>query len=146
MTTRPHPTAPVTSDAELTERWRSLLQLDGPPSQRRLYLAWLRTDGTMVPLLVPVEEIPLEPDREAIGKIASLHSVVAESEGVGERDLHLAMHLERPGPRHATVDDDAWCAAIESIVRDRDGLDCSVHVGDGRTAVPLLPRRAWPVR
>ena len=142
MTTRPHPSIPVTSDAELTERWQALLQLDGPPSQRRLFLTWLRADGTMVPLLIPVEELPLEPDREAIGTIAGLHSVVAESEDVDPAELHLAMCLERPRP---TADDDAWCAAIDEIVRGRDGLDCSLHLGDGRTAVSVLARRGWPV-
>jgi hypothetical protein len=146
MRTRPRPDIPVTSDAELTARWRDLLHLDGPPSQRRLFLAWLRPDGTMVPVLIPVEELPLEPDRLAIGNLADVHRAVAESEHVDDAQLHLALCLERPGPPTPTPDDEAWCAAIESIVRERDGLDCSVHVGDGRTAVPLLPRPAWPVR
>ena len=144
MRTRPHPDVPVTDDAELTARWTDLLQLDGPPSQRRLFLTWLRRDGTMVRLLVPVEELPLEPDRVAIGNLAGLHQAVAEAEGVDDRQLHLAMCLERPGPPTPTPDDEAWSTAIASIVRDRDGLDCSLHVGDGRTATPLLPRLAWP--
>ncbi|MCZ2830791.1 hypothetical protein O2W14_18275 [Modestobacter sp. VKM Ac-2986] len=144
MRTRPRPDVPVTSDAELTARWRDLLHLDGPPSERRLFLAWLRPDGTMVEVLIPVEELPLEPDRVALGNIAGLHAVVAESEGIDEAGLHLATCLERPGPPTPTPDDEAWCAAIESILRGRDGVDCSMHVGDGRTAVPLLSRRTWP--
>jgi hypothetical protein len=145
MRSRPHPDVPVTSDAELTERWCGLLHLDGPPSDRRLFLAWLRYDGTMVHTLIPVEELPLEPDRVAIGNLAELHTVVAESESVDRSELHLAMCLERPGPATPTPDDAAWCTAIESIVRGRDGLDCSLHLHNGRTAVPLLPRRSWPV-
>jgi hypothetical protein len=144
MTTRPHPDVPTTSDAELTERWSGLLHLDGPPSGRRLFLSWLRDDGTMVPVLIPVDELPLEPDRVSIGRLADLHTVVADSEGLDRSDLHLAMCLERPGPATPTPDDAAWCTAIESIVRERDGLDCSLHVHDGHTAVPLLPRRSWP--
>jgi hypothetical protein len=144
MTTRPRPDIPVTSDAELTERWRGLLHLDGPPSCRRLFLVWLRDDGTMVPLLIPIDDLPLEPDRVAIGNLRELHSAVVDSEGVGQQDLHLAMCLERPGPATPTPDDGAWCAAIESIVRARDGLDCSVHICDGRTAAPLLLRQSWP--
>jgi hypothetical protein len=144
MRTRPHPDIPVTDDAELTERWTGLLHLDGPPSQRRLFLTWLRTDGTMVKVLIPVEELPVEPDRVAIGNLAHLHEVVAEAEGVDDADLHLAMCLERPGPPTPTPDDEAWAAAITSIVRDRDGLDCSLHVGNGRSATPLLPRPVWP--
>ncbi|QXG76742.1 hypothetical protein KUM42_04100 [Modestobacter sp. L9-4] len=146
MRTRPRPDVPVTSDAELTARWRDLLHLDGPPSQRRLFLIWLRRDGTMVELLIPVEELPLEPDRVALGNVAGLHAVVAEAENVDDADLHLATCLERPGPPTPTPDDEAWCAAIESIVGGRGGLDCSVHVGNGRTAVPLLPRGSWPAQ
>jgi hypothetical protein len=144
MTTRPHPSTPVSSDAELTERWRALLQLDGPPLRRSLFLAWLRTDGTMVPLLIPVEDLPLEPDRAALAYLVELHATVAESDDVEPAELHLAMLLERRGPAGLSPDDHAWCSAIEAVVRDRGGIDCSLHVGDGRTAVMVLGRRAWP--
>ena len=145
MSTRPHPAVPVTSDIELTERWRALLQLDGPPSRRTLFLAWLRRDGTMVPLLLPVEDLPLEPDRVALGNLVSVHVTVAETEDVDPGDLHLALLLERHGPAGLSPDDHAWCSAVEALLRDRSGLDCSLHVGNGRTAVTVLPRRSWPV-
>lgn len=144
MTTRTLPDMPVRSDAELTERWRVLLHLDGPPSGRSPFLASLRPDGTMVPLLIPVEDVPLEPDRLALANLVELHATVAESEDVEPAGLHLAMLLERRGPAGLSPDDHAWCSAIEAIVGDRNGVDCSVHVGNGRTAVPVLPRRAWP--
>jgi hypothetical protein len=54
------------------------------------------------------------------------------------------MCLERPGPTTPTPDDAAWCAAIESIVRGRDSLDCSLHVHNGHTTALLLPRHSWP--
>ena len=146
MSTRPHPTVPVTSDAELTERWRALLQLDGPPSRRTLFLAWLRRDGRMVPLLMPFEDVPLEPDRAALGNLVALHDTVAETEDVDPGELHLALLLERRGPAGLSPDDHAWCSAVEAVVRDRAGVDCSLHVGNGRTAVPVLPRRHWPDR
>jgi len=95
----------------------------------------------MVPLLIPVEDLPVEPDRPALRGLADLHAAVTDAEGAG---LHLAMCLERPGPATSTPDDAAWSAAVESVVRVRAGLDCSLHVGDGRTAVPLLPRLGWP--
>src|SRR3954462_7118931 len=135
---------PVSNDTELTERWHALLQLDGPPSRRSLFLTWLRPDGTMVPLLIPVDDVPLEPDRAALANLVELHTSVAESEDVGPDDLHLAMLLERRGPAGLSPDDHAWSSAIEAIVRDGSCIDCSLHVGNGRTAVPVLPRRAWP--
>jgi hypothetical protein len=144
MTTRPQPSTPVRSDAELTRRWQELLQLDGSPSRRALFLAWLRPDGTMVPLLFPVDDVPLEPDRAALTNLVELHATVAESEDVEPAELHLAMLLERRGPASLGPDDHAWCSAIKAVVRDRNGIDWSVHVGNGRTAVPVLPRRAWP--
>jgi hypothetical protein len=145
MTTRPHPSTPVSSDTELTERWRALPQLDGPPSRRSLFLTWLRPDGTMVPLFIPVDDVPLEPDRAALTNLVEVHATVAESEGVDPAELHLAMLLERRGPAGLSPEDHAWCSVIEAIVRDRGGIDCSMHVGNGRTAVPVVPRRTWPV-
>lgn len=144
MSTRPRPTVPVTSEAELTERWRTLLQLDGPPARRTLFLAWLRPDGTMVPLLMPVGDVALEPDRAALGSLAAAHAAVAESEDVDPGDLHLALLLERRGPAGLSPDDHAWSSAIEAVLRDRTGLDCSLHVGNGHTAVAVLPRQHWP--
>ena len=99
MSTRPHPTVPVTSDDQLTERWRALLHLDGPPARRTLFLAWLRPEGTMVPLLMPVEDVPLEPDRATLGNLAAVHTTVAETERVDPDELHLALLLERHGGR-----------------------------------------------
>ncbi len=145
MSTRPHPTVPVNNDVELTERWRALLQLDGPPSRRTLFLTWLRRDGTMVPLVMPVEDMPLEPDREALRNIVTLHTTVAETEDVDPGELHLALLLERHGPAGLSPDDHAWCSAVEAVLRDRAGLDCSMHVGNGRTAVPVLLRPSWPM-
>ncbi|QNG35548.1 hypothetical protein F1C76_02045 [Geodermatophilaceae bacterium NBWT11] len=144
MTATPLPTIPVTTDAELTERWEGLLALGSQPSRRSLFLAWLRPDGTMVPLCVPVEDLDAEPDRRAIGNLVQLHDVVAESEGVDRADLHLAMCLERRGPAGLSPDDHAWASALESVLRDREGLDCSLHVGNGRAAVCVLPRPMWP--
>jgi hypothetical protein len=84
------------------------------------------------------------PDRVVLGNLALMHDTVAEEEGVDPGDLHLAMLLERRGPAGLSPDDHAWCSAIEAVLRNRAGVDCSLHVGNGRTAVPVLPRRRWP--
>ena len=144
MTTPPLPTVPVTSSDELTDRWLGLLALGGQPVRRSLFLTWLRADGTMVPLCIPVEDLDREPDRVAIGNLVQLHDVVCESEGLDRIELHLAMCLERRGPAGLSPDDHAWASALKSVLRDRDGLDCSLHVGNGRTAVAVMARRAWP--
>lgn len=143
MSTPPLPTTPVTTDPELTERWRTLLGTDGVPTRRTLFLSWLRADGTSVPMLIPVEDMPAEPDRQAIDGLVRIHDVVAESEGVPAAGLHLAMCLERRGPAGLSPEDAAWAAAVDSVVRGRDGLDCSLSVSDGRRLFSVLPRQSW---
>ena len=140
MTAIPRPTVPVTTAAELTERWLGLVV--GPPSGRTLHLSWLLPDGRSAPLLVPVDGVPTEPDRVLLENLVGFHTTVAEAEHVAPADLHLALYLERPGPDRP--DDHAWAAAVEAVLRLRHGVDCSLHVGDGRTATALLPRAAWP--
>src|SRR3954464_11758404 len=49
---------------------------------------------TMVPLLIPVDDVPLEPDRAALANLVELHATVAESEDIEPAELHLAMLLE----------------------------------------------------
>jgi hypothetical protein len=144
MTAIPQPTVPVTDDAELTTRWLGLLAAEGPPAGRTLHLSWLRPDGTSAPLLVPIEGVPGEPDRVLLGHLVDLHATVADAEHVAPEDLHLALYLERPGAAGPVPEDHAWAAAVGSVLRVRDRVDCSLHVGDGHAAVPLLPRTSWP--
>ncbi len=146
MTTAPDLTAPVRSDAHLLEHWATLLQLGGfrTPVRRTLHLMWLRPDGTPVPLLIPVDDLPLEADLVAIGNLQAVHGVIAESERLDPADLHLALCLERRGPAYETPEDASWAAAIEAIVRRSQGLDCSLHLHDGRTIVSVLRRPVWP--
>lgn len=96
----------------------------------------------MVPLLIPVDEVPLEPDGVALATLVELHTTVTKSGGAEAGELRMAMLLERGGPAGLPPGDHAWCSAIEAVVRDRHGIDCSVLVGSGRAAV--LPGRARP--
>jgi hypothetical protein len=79
----------------------------------------------------------------ALANLVELHTNVAESDGAELGEQHLAMLLQRGGPAGLSPEDHAWCSAIEGVVRDRHGIACNVDVGNGRTAVPVLPRRAW---
>ncbi|SDG35219.1 hypothetical protein [Klenkia brasiliensis] len=143
MTSPLHRSVPVTDAAELTERWRGLLQKMRAPDSRTLCLAWFLPDGTMAELVVPVDDIPVEPDRVMLGNLAQLTEVVAEHERVEPAELHLAFCLERRGPSYLTPDDQAWVAAIEAVLRGREGRDCSVHVAADTWVVPALPRVSW---
>lgn len=143
MTSPLHRSVPVTDAADLLSRWRGLLQTMRAPDSRTLCLAWLLPDGTLAELVVPVDDIPVEPDREMLVNLAQLTEVVAEHEDVDPAQLHLAFCLERRGQEYLTPDDRAWVAAIEAVLRRREGLDCSVHVAADTWVVPALPRVSW---
>ena len=57
MTTPPLAQVPVRSAAELTPRWADLLD---PPvfAVRSLWLSWLHEDGTTLPVVMPVDDVP----------------------------------------------------------------------------------------
>jgi hypothetical protein len=146
MTAIPHPTVPVADDAALAEQWVGLLVGDAPPGRRSLVLRWLRPDGTSAPLLVPIDGVPSEPDRALLLHLVELHTDVADAERVPADELHMALYLERRGSSRPLPEDHAWAAAVGAVLRVRERVDCSLHVGDGRTAVALLPRATWPSR
>ena len=66
MTKPPAADVPIRSAEELTRRWTALLD---PPvfGARSLWLTWLRGDGLLLPVVVPVDDIPGVPDAALLG-------------------------------------------------------------------------------
>jgi hypothetical protein len=109
MTKPPLADVPIRSDDDLTARWTALLD---PPvfGARSLWLAWIEADGLMLPIIVPVDEIPLVPDPEMLEGLRRVHIGVAQSHlPSGGR---LAMALCRPGRPEVTEDDEDWAEAL----------------------------------
>jgi hypothetical protein len=145
MTTIPAlATIPVTDDGALTQRWADLLT-PGPVGGRTLWLAWLRPDGTMLPVLIPIEGIPEQPRWDSLHGVADLHAQVAGLDGVDPEELHLTTALARPGSIGTGVDeaDHEWRQVVEEMGESLE-LGCSFHLFDGRSTVQLLPRSYWP--
>jgi hypothetical protein len=148
MTTAyPAPTIPVTDDGELTQRWADLLT-PGRPSGRTLWLAWLRSDGTMVPTLVPIDELPERGTLTIVSGLLALHDAVAESERCDPDELHLTLTLERPGQlgEDPTETDEEWLDLLDGGVTPMLDQGCSFHVFDGRSVQQLISRPLWPQR
>ena len=147
MTTIPALTAiPVTDNRALTRRWTDLLTLSRVGT-RTLWLAWLRPDGTMPPLLVPIDGMPERATAAGLRNLVGLLAEVAGLEDIDPDALHLTMTLERPSPISSDggETDDEWCDVVEDDVASRLEQGCSFHVFDGRSAVQLLPRPHWPL-
>src|SRR5690242_17047653 len=101
MTTPPLLDVPILTADELTTRWARML---APPTfrARSLWLSWLDDDGLMLPVVMPVDDLPRLPDNGMLFGLLQLHETVAEMHLVGGG--HLAMALCRPGRPEITED------------------------------------------
>lgn len=143
MTTPPLAQVPVRSAAELTRRWAAVLE---PPvfAARSLWLLWLGDDGCMLPLVMPIDDLPRLPDRAMLRGLLDLHEAVVEQwAGAG----HLAMALCRPGHVAITAEDDEWAEALRETLDPSLGEGWSLHLAAGGRVVPLVeaPSSTWPV-
>src|SRR3954454_24304226 len=142
MTKPPLIDVPVSSAAELLQRCRMLLE---PPvfGARSLWLAWL-DDGFMVPLVIPVDDVPAVPDTRLISGVLHLNDVVAEEKLTGQG--HLALALCRPGSAVITEDDDEWGYLLHEMLDDQLEITWSLHLAAGGQVVPLVDAPAWAFR
>lgn len=133
MTNLPLTESPVRTAAELTARWRAVLE---PPTfaVRRLWLTWL-DDGHQLPLVVPVDDIPRRPERPMLTNLAAICSSVAEEQVAGS--AHLAMALCRPGAPEVDADDVSWAEALREALAPFDGT-WSLHLAAGGDVVPMI--------
>ena len=142
MTTLPRPEVPIRSAEELTRRFEQLLE---PPvfGARSLWLTWMDPDGLMLPQVVPVDDVPLVPDRRLLDGLVQLHNGVAEDFFDGEG--HLALALCRPGRPEPTGDDDEWAASLRAVLDGRIAGTWSLHLAAGGTVTPLVeaPASVW---
>jgi hypothetical protein len=140
-TTPPLANVPIRSADDLTDRWTMLLN---PPvfGARSLWLSWLGTDGCMLPVVVPVDDLPLVPDPALVMGLRQVHDSILEEQLGG--DGHLALALCRPGEPAITEDDDEWAEALRSALDDGqiDG-SWSLHLAAGGRVVPLVEAPSW---
>jgi hypothetical protein len=142
MTTPAIASVPVRSAAELTTRWRTLLE---PPvfRARSLWLAWFDSEGRQSPVVVPVDDLPEAPDPGHYAGMRGLNAAVAESQGPG---CHIAMALCRPGRASVRDGDDAWVAGLAEVFDALTDQTWSLHLAAGGRVLPLVepPASAWP--
>jgi hypothetical protein len=140
MTKPPLADVPVRSAEELTHRWHTLLE---PPvfGARSLWLTWF-DDGLMLPVVIPVDDVPDRPDCEMLTNLVHVCESVAESHVSGE--CHVAMALCRQGSSRVTKDDEAWAAGLRRAFQATDGT-WSLHLAAGGRIGPVVeaPASTW---
>ena len=132
---------PIRSADELTDRWTVLLN---PPvfSARSLWLSWFGSDGRMLPIVIPIDDIPLVPEPAMLMGLRQMHDTVLEEHLDGNG--HLAMSLCRPGGPRVRGDDELWIDALRSMLDDGqiDG-SWSLHLGAGGEVTALVEAPSW---
>ena len=118
----PEEMEPVRTDADLRERWRSLMGRLGFGGYS-LWLNLVDADGRMTPVLTQIEELDAPPDEIGLDNLMRMCRHLVDEFAPGGR---VAFLLTRPGSAGLTDWDRAWGNALLQGAR--------------RHAVPL-----WPV-
>ncbi len=140
MTTPHLADVPVTTQLELRRRWAAVLE---PPvfAARSMWVMWLRPDGSTLPTLVPVDELPRRPDPRTTDQLVDVARTVGdEHAGAGG---HVALALCRPGHPICTASDQAWADDLERATRAVGLGSWSLHLAAGGEVLPLVAP-PWP--
>ena len=133
MTQSPLADVPVRTAEELTRRWEVLLD---PPvfGARSLWLCWL-DDGLMLPVVIPVDDVPAVPDRLLLVNLAEVCESIIETHVAGVP--HVAMALCRPGRATTTRDDEAWEAGLREAM-EATSATWSLHLAAAGEISPMV--------
>jgi hypothetical protein len=104
----PHETI-IRNSAELTELWRDMMGR-GAFATRSVWHVFLEDGGHMNPVVVPIDDIPAEPDEQFLHNLGwIMREATLDSEIVA-----LAVLLSRPGPAQMTAEDRRWARGLRS--------------------------------
>jgi hypothetical protein len=142
MTKPPLADVPIRSASDLTSRWAAVLD---PPvfGARSLWLMWLSADGRMLPIVVPVDDLPELSNYRLRAGLREVHGAIVETHLNGNG--HLAMALCRPGSHDITAMDDEWAHDFRGLFEEEHtDSTWSLHLAAGGRVTELVPPpRIW---
>jgi hypothetical protein len=83
--------------------------------RRQLWTLFFDSNDVALPLMVPLEGVPVTPDVAAVEHYADALDAVASEFGAAS----VAFVLERPGPSASSPSDDRWADALSGLGRHR---------------------------
>lgn len=107
--TPPPPGTIVRSHAELFAVWHGLMG-GGGFSCASLWHLFLDADDRLLPVLVPIDDLPAEPD---LTMLRTLKAIVGDLVGNGYA-ASVAMLLSRPGPSSMCEQDRRWARGVRA--------------------------------
>lgn len=126
---------PVSSEDELAQRWSALLGPDGF-AVRSLWLTWYDGGDRQLPVVMPVDDVPAEPDARLVRNLVGIAGEVLDEHAPGG---WVSMALARPGAAAAVAADRAWGRALHRAARDAGLPLRPLHVATHRRVRVLRP-------
>lgn len=110
MPLRPPDETFVRTDADLYQLWSDLMGRGGF-GRRSLWMIFIEQDAQLSRVVVPIDDVPLEPDDLLLGNLGEILEQVIEPPVSS-----VAMLLSRPGPRSMIAGDRRWALALRAAV------------------------------
>jgi hypothetical protein len=102
----------VRTTGELSELWRDLMGADGFDF-RSLWVIFLATSGELCPTVMPIDDLPDEPDETFLRNLADIARGI-QADGLGS----VAFLLSRPGPAEMLESDRRWARELARALGD----------------------------
>ncbi len=110
----PEPPTHVPDDASLLA-WAEFVSMRVRPVRRSLWLSWIDADHRLLPVLVPVDDIPDTPDAKLLDNLGFVVKSVIDKEAAGGSAVFM---LERPGGDAVCDSDRRWNAGVRRAALD----------------------------
>ena len=128
------PDQALTDDAALLAFARFLH--DGvTPRRRTLWFVMLDRERRPLPVIVPVDHVPDEPDPLLVGNLGQAWQEILQD----EPGASVLLMLERPGPAAGSFDDLAWRAALHTAAAGHGLTLAAFFLATADGVRPLTP-------
>ncbi|TWP36842.1 hypothetical protein [Leekyejoonella antrihumi] len=104
----------ITNDTELREHWVGLMG-EEDFEKRSLWLIFVEHDQRVAPVVVPIDDIPMDPDDDTLAEVSTFIVRARDELGVAS----IPMLLSRPGTARMTDTDRRWARALASAFEDQ---------------------------
>ncbi len=124
------PGVTLANDRDLWEHWTSLVGRRGFTC-RSVWMILVENDRTVAPVVVPIDEVPEEPDDDTVDSLRHLVDQARRQLGVAS----TPMLISRPGSDEMTEEDRRWARALRVVVSGQ-AMQWPIHLaGDGPVRV-----------